>query len=241
MLTVFLRAVILFFFAVVAMRIMGKRQVGQLEPFELVIAILIAELAATPMEDVGKPLLFGIIPIFALMMLHSALSIITFKNKNMRGLINGKPSVLIKNGEVQYKELERICYDLNDLIGELRCAGFLNIGDVSNAILETSGKMSVIPKAESRPVTTKDLNVPVDYEGIPLTLILDGVVQQKSLSLGGLNEQWLNKTLQSLGFSAAADVIIASLDTSGKLFIQSGGNSPRLRHEQVLSPEKVGW
>ena len=241
MLTIFIRAAILFSFAVIAMRIMGKRQVGQLEPFELVIAILIAELAATPMEDAGKPLLFGIVPILTLMMLHSALSIISYKSKKLRGLINGKPSVLIKNGELQQKELERICYDLNDLIGELRCAGFINVGDVGTAILETSGKMSVLPKAENRPATTKDLHIAVGYEGIPLTLILDGAIQHKSLSLGGLNEPWLTKTLEALGFTAPKDIIIASLDTSGKLFVQSGGADPRLRHEQVLEPEKVGW
>ena len=241
MLTVFIRAAILFFFAVVAMRVMGKRQVSQLEPFELVIAILIAELAATPMEDVGKPLLFGIVPMLVLMMLHSLLSIIAYKNKTLRGWINGKPSVLIRKGELQYKELERICYDLNDLIGELRCAGYLNIGDVSTAVLETSGKMSVFPKAENRPMTTKDANIAVGYEGIPLTLILDGAIQHKSLSVGGLNEPWLTKTLRSLGFAAPKDILIASLDTSGKLFVQSGGNDPRLKYEQVLEPEKVSW
>jgi len=241
MITVLIRATVLFIITVVALRIMGKRQVSQLEPFELVIAILIADLAATPMEDVGKPLLMGIVPILTLLMLHSALSILAFKNKKLRGWINGKPSVLIKKGELQYKELERICYDLNDLIGELRFAGHLNIGDVSTAVLETSGKMSVIPNADNRPVTTKDMNITVGYEGIPLTLVLDGVIQLKSLSLAGLNEPWLMKVLRYLGFDAPKDILIASLDTSGKLFVQSGGSNPRLKHEQVLEPEKVGW
>lgn len=241
MLAEIIRAAILFLFAVIAMRIMGKRQVSQLEPFELVIAILIAELAATPMEDIGKSLLSGIVPILTLMMLHSALSILAYKSKTLRGWINGKPSVLMKNGELQLKELEHICYDLNDLMGELRTAGFINIGDVSTAVLETSGKMSVIPKAESRPVTTKDLNVPTSYEGIPLTLILDGVIQQKSLSLGGLNEPWLMNALKRLGFDAPNNVVIASLDTSGKLYVQSGGSDPRFKYEQVIEPEKVGW
>jgi uncharacterized membrane protein YcaP (DUF421 family) len=101
--------------------------------------------------------------------------------------------------------------------------------------------MSVIPKADGRPVTTKELNIPIGYEGIPLTLILSGDIQHKSLSLGGLNEPWLMKTLRLLGFDAASDILIASLDTSGKLFVQSGGTNPRLKHEQVLEPEKVGW
>lgn len=241
MLTVLLRAAILFLVAVIAIRIMGKRQVNQLEPFELVIAIMIAELAATPMEDVGKPLLFGIIPIITLLLFHSVLSIAAFKNKTLRGWINGKPSVLIKNGLLQQKELERICYDLNDLLGELRAGGILNIGEVSTAILETSGKVSAFPKAENKPVTMQDMGLTVNYESIPLTLILDGHVQHKSLAIGGLNEPWLLKVLETLGFPSASDVLLASLDTKGKLFVQSCGDTPRMRFAQVLEPEKVGW
>lgn len=241
MLTVFLRAGILFLVAVIAIRVMGKRQVNQLEPFELVIAIMIADLAATPMEDIGKPLLFGIIPILTLLMFHSALSIAAYKNKTLRGWINGKPSILIQNGIIQQKELERICYDLNDLIGELRAGGILNIGDVSTAILETSGKISAFPKADNRPVTMRDLQLETSYESIPLTLILDGNIQYKSLAIGGLTEPWLTKALEELGYTSPSDVILACLDTSGKLFVQSGGDAPRMRFTQVLAPEKVAW
>ena len=123
MLMVLLRAAILFLTAVLVIRMMDKRQVSQLQPFELVIAIMIAELAATPMEDVGTPLLYGVAPMLTLLVLHSALSLLSLKSQRLRAFISGKPSILVKQGVVQEKELRRICYDLNDLLEELRAGG----------------------------------------------------------------------------------------------------------------------
>ena len=119
MLTVLLRATILFLSAVFVVRVMGKRQVGQLQPYELVIAIMIAELAATPMEDIGVPLIYGIVPMLTLMALHSAFSIASVKSQRAREFLNGTPSVLIRRGVIQKDELLRSCYNLNDLLEAL--------------------------------------------------------------------------------------------------------------------------
>jgi len=241
MLTVLIRTILLFVVAVVAMRIMGKRQISQLQPFELVIAIMIADLATSPMENIGQPLLYGIVPILALMMLHSAFSIASLKSEKLRGLISGRPSILIKKGVIQETELRNICYDLNDLLEELRASGLENPTDVCTAILETSGKMSVFPHADRRPLTPQDMQIPVQYEGIPLTLVLDGEVQGQNLVTAGLTEAWLNDTLKSYGFHAPKEVLLASLDTKGMFFVQGKGSSPRVKIAQALAPERVGW
>ena len=146
MLTVLLRATILFLSAVFVVRVMGKRQVGQLQPYELVIAIMIAELAATPMEDIGVPLIYGIVPMLTLMVLHSAFSIASVKSQRAREFLNGTPSVLIRRGVIQKDELLRSCYNLNDLLEEMRAAGILNPAEVGTAILETSGKIERVPQ-----------------------------------------------------------------------------------------------
>lgn len=241
MLTVLVRSTILFIVAVFAMRIMGKRQVSQLQPFELVLAIMIADLAAAPMEDVGKPLLYGIAPILMLMVLHSIFSIASFKSQSLRTVINGKPSILIKKGIIQEAELEKICYDMSDLLEEIRASGVLNPADVGTAILETSGKLSVISHAQKRPLTPSDMSVQVDYEGIPLTLVLDGEIQHHNLITGGLDEKWLQNTLVSFGFKGPEEILLASLDTKGVMFVQGHGANPRLKVAQALDTQKVAW
>lgn len=241
MLTVLLRATILFLSAVAVMRMMGKRQVGQLQPYELVIAIMIAELAATPMEDIGVPLLYGIVPMLTLMILHSAISILCVKNQRLREFLNGVPSVLIRRGVIQNDELLRNCYNLTDLLEELRACGVLNPAEVGTAVLETSGKMSVFPKSAYRPATPADLNLETGYEGMPLILVQDGDVERRNLQSGGLDEAWLWKTLAAQGFSDAAQVLLASLDTSGMMFVQGKGEKPRLKIFRALAPEKAVW
>ncbi len=241
MLTVLIRTILLFLVAVFVMRMMGKRQISQLQPYELVIAIMIADLAATPMGDVGVPLLYGIVPMLTLMMLHSAFTLSSLKSQRIRSIISGTPSILIKKGVIQEAELRRMCFDLNDLLEELRACGMLDVADVGTAILETSGKMSVFPNAEKRPVTPLDMEIAVGYEGIPLTLVMDGKVQVENLSVGGLDSDWLRKALADSGFHGPEDVLLASLDTQGVLFAQGRGENSKLTIRQALAPEKVVW
>ncbi|MBQ8535876.1 MAG: DUF421 domain-containing protein [Clostridia bacterium] len=240
MITVFLRAMILFVWAVCAMRIMGKRQVGQFQPFELVVAIMIAELAATPMEDVGTPLLYGLVPMMALVMLHGIMTLLSMKSQRWRRLINGAPTVLIKDGAIQQEALEKLCFSLNDLMEELRMAGMLDVNQVGTAIMETSGQVSVFPKADQRPLTPDDLDMAVKKEGIPLTLILDGSVQKSNLALGGLDEKWLLKRLRPLGYKAAQEVLFCSLNPAGEMLVQ-GRKADQMHMVQAMKPEEAKW
>ena len=223
MLIVFARTIILFLFVMVVIRAMGKRQIGELQPFELVLAIMIAELAAVPMEDKEIPLINGIIPILTLLLLQVAMSFISLKNDKLRGIISGAPSVLIENGKIQEKELEKQRYNLTDLMEQLRLKNYPNISDVEYAILETSGELSVIPKSQKRAVTPVDLNIDTRYEGLALPLIMDGQFKNNNISRVGVDVGWLKGELEKFGIKSPEEVLLASLDTQGKLFIQKKG------------------
>jgi len=202
------------------MRILGKRQIGQLQPFELTIAIMISELASVPMQDSAIPLLNGIIPILTLIIAQIALSFISLKSVRARGLICGKPRVLIENGKIIEENMRKEMYTLNDLLEQLRINNVGNIADVEFAILETNGQLSVIPKSQKRPVTPQDLNISTKYEGLTYDIIIDGKVMSRNLKKINLDEEWLRNKLKSLGVNDVKDVFFASLDTEGNLYYQ---------------------
>lgn len=241
MLTIFVRALTLYLFAVVAMRLMGKRQVGELQPYELVLAIMIADLAATPIGAAGVPLLYGIVPILGLLFIHALVTLLSIKSVRFREVVSGGPSVLIRRGVVQYEEMRRVSYTASDLLEQLRAQGYLNIADVCTAVLETNGTLSVFPHAENRPYTPKDAGLSVAYEGIPLTLVVDGRVQRSHLSRAGVDEQWLGDKLRPLGFQNVRDILLASVDTQGKLFVQGKRDRDKMYLIDAMAPERAVW
>lgn len=220
MLLTIIRTAILFLILVIALRVMGKRQVGQLQPYELAITITIADLAVVPMESTAFPLISGIVPIFVLVILGVLLSYVSLKSIKMRGIICGRPSIIIQNGKIVEQELTGLRYDINDLLEQLRIKNVPNVADVEFAILETSGSISVIPKSQKRPLNPEDMNIPTKYEGIPMTLIIDGHVLQENLNRINLNAQWLQGELDKFGINDLKKVLFASLDTNGNLFYQ---------------------
>jgi len=197
---------------------MGKRQIAQLQPFELVTAIMIAELASIPMEDVGIPLVKGLVPIFALVLSQVALSYITLVSERARALICGSPSIIIKNGIIRQKELQKQRINLNDLLELLRAKNIANVEDVEFAILETNGDLSVFPKSDLKPVTLSDMQIPGKPEDIPVTLIMDGHVLHKNLKYTGKDINWLYDQINAKGFRFK-DIFFAYLDTHGLLKI----------------------
>lgn len=221
MLVVFVRTLILFTLVVVTMRVMGKRQIGELQPFELAVAILISELAAVPMQNTGIPLVNGIIPILTLLIAQMILSFISLKSVKARGIICGKPSILIANGKIQEDQLRKEMFTLNDLLEQLRINNIPNIADVEFAILETNGQLSVIPKSQKRTVTAEDLNLSTNYEGLPLSLIIDGSVNYQNLQIANLDLPWLLNEIKKFGADKPEDVLFASLDTQGNLYCQT--------------------
>ncbi len=220
MLIVIIRTLILYATTVLLLRVMGKRQIGQLQPYELVVIIMISELAAIPMQNTGIPLLSGLIPIFILVAAQVTLSYISLKSERARGVICGTPSIVIENSRIVEDELRRLRLNLNDLLEQLRLKNVADISDVEYAILETGGQLSVILKSEKRPVEPQDLNISPEYEGLPTTLIIDGHVIKENLKKVDLDMNWLQSELSKAGVNNVKDVFFASLDTHKQLYYQ---------------------
>lgn len=163
--TTFLRTIILYLLVVTGLRIMGKRQVGEMQPSELVVAIMISDLASIPMQDVGIPLLSGVIPIFTLIMVEIALSQISLKNRKFRKLLTGKPSVIIHNGKILRDEMKKLRFNHDDLTEQLRIQGYVRIEDINFAILETNGQLSIIPKPKKQQASVEDVEKAVNKKG----------------------------------------------------------------------------
>jgi uncharacterized membrane protein YcaP (DUF421 family) len=224
---VIIRTLILYTATVVLLRIMGKRQIGQLQPYELVVIIMISELAAIPMQNTGVPIVNGIIPIFVLVAAEITLSYISLKSERARGVICGKPSVLIEKSKIVEEELKRLRYNINDLLEQLRLKNVADITDVEFAILETSGQLSVILKSDKRAVQPQDLNISPSYENLPVTLIIDGQIIQQNLAKLNRDTDWLQKELANSGIHSFSEILLATLNTRGELFFQvksSAGN-----------------
>lgn len=225
MLVVFVRTLILYVVIVVVLRLMGKRQIGQLQPSELVVALVIADLAAVPMGDVGIPLINGIIPIITLFIMEELLSFISMKSEGARGIISGKPSILIERGMLMEQELRRLRYNLNDLLEQVRLKNFSNLEDIDYAILETSGQLSIIPKAECKPVTIKDMKIKAETYHLPVTVIIDGRVNVDNLHKIGLSNDWLANELKRNKIKSVKYVFFAYLNPERKLVYQLRGSS----------------
>ena len=219
MLITFFRAIFLYIVVLIVMRLMGKREIGQMQPFELAISIMIADLAATPMAETGIPISNGIIPILGLLVMHLTISTLNIKSTKAREIICGKPSILIYRGKIDEKVLRKERFTINELEERFRDNNIFNIGDVDYAILETSGQVTVIPKPEKRSLTPKDLNITPNYEGISYDLVVDGKVMYKNLEKIGKNYIWLTKQTEKFGIKPE-EALIVTIDGNNQFFCQ---------------------
>lgn len=219
MLITFIRAIILYIVVLVVMRLMGKREIGQLQPFELAISIMIADLASVPMSELGIPLTNGIVPILALLVIYMIISILNMKSVNFRKIMSGKPAILIYRGRIDEKVLRKESITINELQERLRVDNIFNLGDVEYAILETNGELTVIQKPEKRALTPQDLNISPDYEGIPYDLVVEGKVMYENLKTIGKDEIWLEKQLKKFDANTE-NTLVATIDGKGNFFCQ---------------------
>ena len=219
MLVNLIRTIVLYLLVLLVMRLMGKREIGQLQPFELVISIMIADLASIPMSDVGVPIFNGIIPILGLLVMHLLISFFNLKSIKFRGVICGKPSILIYRGKIDEKVMKKERYTINELQERLRGKDVFNIGDVEYAILETSGEINVILKPEKRNPTLSDLNIKAQYEGIAYDLVLDGVIQYENLKKLNKDYSWLKGQVKKFGFNPE-QALVVTIDADGQIYCQ---------------------
>ena len=219
MLITFFRSIILYIIVLIVMRFMGKREIGQLQPFELAISIMIADLATIPMSEIGIPIFNGIIPILGLLLMHIIISGINLKSIKAREIICGKPRILIYRGKIDEKALKKERFTINELQERLRGNNVFNLGDIEYAILETSGEVTIIEKPEKRGVKIEDLKLDVEYEGIPYDLVIDGKIMEKNLKEIGKDKIWLEKELQKFHVRPE-DALVVTIDGKNQIFCQ---------------------
>ncbi len=219
MLITFFRSIVLYIIVLIVMRLMGKREIGQLQPFELAISIMIADLASIPMTDTGIPIFNGIIPILGLLIMHLLISMINLKSSRAREIICGRPSILIYRGKISEKSLRKERFTINELEERLRGNNVINLGDVEYAILETSGQVTVIQKPNKRNTIPQDFNIMPEYEGIPYDLVVDGKVMTENLKAIGKDYNWLKKQVEKFNMKPE-EALIVTFDGKGQIFCQ---------------------
>lgn len=216
MITALLRTVILYFLIMTGLRLMGKRQIGELEPSELVLTMMISDLATVPMQDFGIPLLAGVIPILTLLSLSMLLSQLSLLSLRFRELMCGTPSILIRNGKLQQDAMRKNRYTLDEMLEQLRGQGYVSVDEVRWAVLENSGQLSILPWARQRPPTAEELGLTPEEDELPFILINDGRIVRRNLARSGRNEAWLQKELRRTGHSAG-EIFLLTVDGSGKV------------------------
>ncbi len=219
MILILVRTVIIYILVLFVMRFMGKREIGQMQPFELVISIMIADLAATPMAEIGIPIVYGIIPIFGLLIMHVIISVLNLKSIRIREIICGKPRILIYRGKIDEKALIKENFTINELQERLRVNNVNNLGDVEFAILETSGQISVVQKPEKRSLRPEDFNIEAKYEGIAYDLVIDGKIMNDNLDKIGKDYNWLEQEVGKFGMKPE-EALVVVLNGDQTIFCQ---------------------
>ena len=192
----YIRTIILYLILIAVIRIMGKRQIGQMEPSEFVVTMLVANLASIPMQDGAIPLFSGLVPILTVLGVELVLSALAMKNLRLRKLLCGKPVILIENGNVMQKNLKKTRITLDELIGHLREKDVLDLRSVQYAILETDGNLSVFPYPDEKPASAKEAGIQVRKQSLPIILVSDGVLMDKNLAKANKDAAWVQRKLQ---------------------------------------------
>lgn len=215
---VLIRTMILYLLIIAGLRLLGKRQLGELEPAELTLTLIIADLASVPMQDNGIPLLTGLIPILVLLCLATILSVLSVKSIRFRNLLCGQPSIVIADGVILERELRRNRLMVDELLEELRIQGHPDPTEIKFAVLETNGQLSVLPRAAQLPVTAGQMKVKTQEAGFPVLLICDGRLLSKSLAAQGRSEKWLYRQLALHGLTSPKQVFLLTVDQLGNTY-----------------------
>ena len=195
MILAYFRTIILYLVMILSVRLMGKRQIGQMEASEFVVAMLVADLASVPMQDNAVPLLSGVVPLLTVVGLELLLSFLVLKSVHVRRILCGKPVILIENGKINQDNLRKTRLTMDELMSHLRQKDVLDVSQVQYAILETDGNLSVFPYPEQQPASAADAKIKVKKLSLPVTIINDGVLSQEDLRRAGKNMVWLKKIL----------------------------------------------
>lgn len=218
MIIVFFRTVLLYLLIIISLRLMGKRQLGELQPSELVVTILISNIASLPIEDTNIPLLAGAVPILTLVSFEIIISAISLKNMKFRNFISGNTKIIIKDGKIDQTAMRELRFSVDDLMEELRGKDVFDIRDVQLAIVETSGTVSLYLKPERQPATAQQMNIKTSNASPPVVVISDGDIIEQGLAFCGADRQWLNSYLKRNKYKLN-EIFIMTLDSSKSAYI----------------------
>ena len=218
--TIILRSIIIYILVLFLLRIMGKRQIGQLQPYEFVATLIIADLATVPMSDTALPLLHGIIPLLTLVCIHFVFTFLEKKSISLRKILNGKPVILIDPDGINYKNLKLCNLNFNDLQEALRTAGYFNIEEVLYAIIQTNGAVTVLPKAQYAPLTADAIELNIEETSLPIIIVAEGKVIKENIILANIDNDFILKSIKPCGITRIKDILIMTINTSGKIFVQ---------------------
>ncbi len=221
MVIIVFRVLIIYLVVLLYLRIMGKRQLGEMQPFELVITLLIADIATLPMTQTSMPILFGIVPLTALVIIHFFVSMLSRKSITMRKVINGKPVLVVTPNGIQYEALKELNMSIDDLMEGIRAKDYYSIEDILYAIVETNGTINVIPKAKSANVTNENLGLNVEEATLPIIMITAGKIINSNLKVAKVDAGWVENVVEQAGGLKTSDILIMTLDINGKVFIQT--------------------
>ena len=213
MVLVMIRTAIIFAVLLIVMRLMGKRQIGEMQPFELVITLLIAELACIPMADTSIPLLYGVVSVLAIFVLHEVVTLLDLKVKPLKSVLSGKPSVVINKNGIDDYQLKKNNLDVSDLIESLRAAGYFSLDCIDYALYESNGTFSALPKENYEQMQTS----------LPLVIIDNGKYNGKNLALTGLEKAFFEDMLKQRGVRSEKRVLVLTADGEGKIYLQEKG------------------
>ena len=234
MFIVFLRVIIIYVTVLVFLRLMGKRQIGEMQPYEVVITLIIADLATLPMSDSNIPLMNGILPLAILVLIHYAITLLTRKNQKIRRLMCGKPIIVINSNGIEYQAIKDLNMSVDDLIEMLRQLGYYSFDQVLYAIIETNGKLSVIPTSGNAPATAKDVNANNEPAQLPRIIVSDGKTLKNELKELNISYKAFNKMLSDLQATSIKDILVLSIEENGKIYFQ-------LKNKQFKIIENYKW
>lgn len=218
---IFVRTVILYFAILISMRIMGKRQLGEMEISEFIVAALIADLAATPLQDIGIPLLNGLVPIIIMFCFEIIIAGLNMRSAKLRKLTYGRPEIIIRDGRIIREAMHKNRFTLDELMQELRAQGLTDTAQVEYAVLETNGQLSIILKSGDQPATASQMGVDGDDVSYAHIIINEGRILDNNLKLLGRDRRWLANELKRQNLRSADEVYILTLSENGSVFCQA--------------------
>lgn len=233
--TMICRSLILYILILFLLRIMGKRQIGEMQPFELVITLILADLATIPMAETALPLIQGIIPILTLACLHYFICFLSRKSLAFRKIISGKPIILLDPNGINFENLQKVNMTFNDLLEGLHSSGYFNLEELLYVIIQTNGTMTVVNRAPFTPLTANDLNLQKDPSTLPMIIVSKGKIIKENINIAKIDEDFITKNIKKVGINSIKDVLLLTLNNEGKLYIQ-----PKKGKFQAIDSEYSG-